>query len=355
MSSETYTVWEDTKEVRGSGLPSRWCMKVGITNGHKWSPPTTHELPADILHPLATIQWETCWELEDILCNYIGKTCRTVVLNDKVYLGVTCCGWQSGMVLEFSAHLAAWKVLPLPPVSSFGLSTYHSQLVLVGGKLNGTTLSNKLWVYDNDAWHCSLPPMPTSRQHPVVVNTGTPEHLVVTGGYQYARPIEVVEVLMEGQWVSCAPLYTLSTLNQEMVVFTMVTSTSVNSHNSSVVYCQLQSLVKACVRPDGASHTGELWNYLSVPDVYTGIAAYGKLLICQTSSGDLHALSPDTESWVHVGRLDNRIWGLLMTLCTGELAALTRESKSLHVKLLSVKGMYCRGGRKFKVERPSKS
>ena len=66
-------------------------------------------------------------------------------------------------------------------------------------------------------------------------------------------------------------------------------------------------------------------------------------------------LSPDTESWVHVGRLDNRIWGLLMTLCTGELAALTREYESLHVKLLSVKNMYCRGGRKFKVERPSKS
>ena len=335
MSSEIHTVWEDTKEVRGSGLDSGWCMKVGITNGRKWSPPTTHELPADILHPLATIQWETCWELEGILCNYIGKT---VVLDDKVYLGVTCDGWQSGMVLEFSADLAAWKVIPLPPASDFGLSTYHSQLVLVGGKLNGTTPSNKLWVYDNDAWHCSLPPMPTCRQHPVVVNTGTPEYLVVAGGYQYhAKHIEVVEVLMEGQWVSCAPLYSKprdGCIHNGNLYFIC--------QRSSVVYCQLESLVKACVQPDGVSDTGDIWNFLPGPDAYcdtVGVVAYGKFLICLTLSGDLHALSPDTESWVHVGRLDTE--GRLMTLCTGELATLIAEYNSLHVKLLSVKGMYC--------------
>ena len=45
---------------------------------------------------------------------------------------------------------------------------------------------------------------------------------MVAGGYQYCAE-QAVEVLMEGQWVSCAPLYS----NPEMVVFTMVTSTSV--------------------------------------------------------------------------------------------------------------------------------
>ena len=329
MSSEIHTVWEDTKEVRGSGLDSGWCMKVGITNGCKWSPPTTHELPADILHPLATIQWETCWELEGILRNY----CKTVVLDDKVYLGVTCDERQSGMVLEFSADLAAWKVLPLPPASDFELSTYHSQLVLVGGKLNGTT-SNKLLVYDNDAWHCSLPPMPTGRKRPVVVNTGTPEYLVVAGGYQYAGPsIVVVEVLVEGQWVSCAPLYSKprdGCIHNGNLYF--------SCQGSSVVYCQLESLVKACVQPDGVSDTGDLWNFLPDPDVYCimGVVAYGKFLICLALGGFLHALSPDTGSWVHVGRLDTG--GRLMTLCTGELATLSRRYDSLSVKLLSVKG-----------------
>ena len=231
-------------------------MKVGITNGRKWSPPTTHEHPADILHPLATIQWETCWKLEGT-CDFPGTS--TVVLDDKLYLGVSDLT-GAGMVLEFSADLAAWKVLPLPPVSDFGLSTYHSQLVLVGGKLNmnGTT-SNKLWVYDNDAWHCSLPPMPTGRKYPVVVNTGTPEYLVVAGGYPYhADPIEV-EVLMEGQWVSCAPLYSKprhgAGIHNGNLYFSC-------PDRDSVVYCQLESLVKACVQPDGVSDTGGLWNCL---------------------------------------------------------------------------------------------
>ena len=140
MSSETHTVWED---INGLG---RWRIR-------KWSPPTTHEPPADLLHPLATIQWETCWEVVGDMSIYAIHS----VDNDKLYLGMIDDG---DMVLEFSADLAAWKVLPLPPVSEFTLSTYHSQLVLVGGWLNGTT-SNKLWVYDNDVWHCSLPPMLT--------------------------------------------------------------------------------------------------------------------------------------------------------------------------------------------------
>ena len=338
MSSETHTVWEDTKEVRGSGLGSDWRMKVGITNGRKWSPPTTHELPADILHPLATIQWETCWKLEGT-CDFTGTS--TVVLDDKLYSGIGefkyygSHGLGAGMVLKFSADLAAWKVLPLLPVSDFGLSTYHSQLVLVGGQLHGVT-TNKLWVYDNDAWHCSLPPMPTCRYDPVVVNTGTPEYLVVAGGYQFwADPIEVVEVLMEGQWVSCAPLY--FNPNHGCI------------HNGNLYfsgqYCQLESLVKACVQSDGVSDTGELWNCLPYLDVIiTGMVAYGKFFICLTSSGDLHALSPDTESWVHVGRLDTRGRDdRLMTLCTGELAALNRGYNSLHVKLISVKGIHAHG------------
>ena len=297
-------------------------MKVGITNGRKWSPPTTHELPADVLHPLATIQWETCWKLEDIFSNYIG----TVVLDDKLYLGVTCDG---RLVVEFSANLAAWKVLPLTPVACFGLSTYHSQLVLVGGRLNGT-ISNKLWVYDNDTWHCSLPPMMTGRLYPVIVNTGTPEYLVVTGGYHCAQPIEVVEVLMEGQWVSCAPLYSkprYGGIHNGNLYF--------SGERWFVVYCQLESLVKACVQPDGVSDIGGLWNCLPDPEYIIGMVAYGKFLICQTVSDDLHALSPDTESWVHVGRLGS---GSLITLCTGDLAQITRGCHYLDVKLLSVKG-----------------
>ena len=101
-------------------------MKVGITNGCKWSPPTTHdhEHPADILHPLATIQWETCWKLEGKYCDYIGTS--TVVLDDKLYLGVTSGIDGFGMVLEFSDSLEG-----VTTASCFKFRTFH-QLMLVG-------------------------------------------------------------------------------------------------------------------------------------------------------------------------------------------------------------------------------
>ena len=96
--------------------------------------------------------------------------------------------------------------------------------------------------------------------------------------------------------------------------------------------------MKACVQPDCVSDIGGLWNCLPAPEYIIGMVAYGKFLICQTR--DLHALSPDTESWVHVGRLGS---GRLITLCTGELAELTRGYWSLDVKLLSVKGIRAHG------------
>ena len=149
---------------------------------------------------------------------------------------------------------------------------------------------------------------------------------------------------MEGQWVSCAPIYSNirdGCIHNGNLYFLINNILISNCQKSSMVYCQLESLVKACVQPDGVSDTEELWNCLPDPDdaYYIEVAAYGKFLICLTSSGDLHALSPDTESWVHVGRLDTGGWqDRLMTLCTGELAILTREYNSFHVKLLSVKG-----------------
>ena len=281
MSSETHTVW-DTDEVCGLGPDSGWHMNVGITNGRKWSLPTTHGPPADMLNPLATIEWETCWELQAPGRIYDGAI-RSVLQNGKLYVGM------AGMVLEFSDDLAAWKVLPPPPVTHYGLSSYHSHLVLVGGRLNGNT-SNKLWMYDNDTWHCSLPPMLTCRDDPAVVNTGTPEYLVVAAGGNAAK---VVDVLVGRQWVSCAAPW----------VATVCAIAGASVHNGNIyftgsfflAYCQLGSLVKACVQPDGVSDTKGIWDLVPVPvgmeyRSRMGIVAYGKFLICYNRYGHLYVL-----------------------------------------------------------------
>jgi hypothetical protein len=91
---------------------------------------------------------------------------------------------------ESNNDFSHWNRLsPLPS----GLSTYHSQLVLVGGQLNGCP-TNKVWVSDDGySWNTSLPSMPTAREFPIVVNTGTPEYLLVAGGYPCDQELEVVD------------------------------------------------------------------------------------------------------------------------------------------------------------------
>ena len=90
-----------------------------------------------------------------------------------------------------------------PPSKGYGISTYRSQLVLVGG-LDPTTqqATNKVWVSDDGSkWESSLPPLPTARKDPLVVNTGSPEYLIVIGAEE-----RNVDVLMGEQWMSAQPL-----------------------------------------------------------------------------------------------------------------------------------------------------
>ena len=54
--------------------------------------------------------------------------------------------------------------------------------------------------------------------------------------------------------VSCAPLYSDGGIHNGNLYFSCI--------RNSVVYCQLESLVKACVQPDGVSDAGEPYLFL---------------------------------------------------------------------------------------------
>ena len=72
------------------------------------------------------------------------------------------------------------------PSKYFGLTTYQSKPVLVGGTTSRFSAFNELWTLSDDRteWvHTdALPPMPTARWSPSVVNAGTPECLIIAGG-----------------------------------------------------------------------------------------------------------------------------------------------------------------------------
>ena len=120
-------------------------------------------LQIDLLHPFASLEWRECKELP------VGMDdAQAVWLEDKLYMG----GGYTFYTLESHRHEARlyiytpttnmWDAMDTP-VYWFAITTYHSQLVLVGGREyvspGGGPVSNKLWTLDEIGLQETLPPM----------------------------------------------------------------------------------------------------------------------------------------------------------------------------------------------------
>lgn len=133
----------------------------------------------------------------------------------------------------------------------FTLATYNSQLVLVGGvNGNGEDVNGLLVSSDGIDWQQSLPPMPTRRHGVLAVNTGSPECLIVMGGYVGEEYLctTTVEVLLEDQWSTVQP-----------IPFSLYRICTCTPHNgnlffeilhcdnySQLMHCKLESLIMSC-------------------------------------------------------------------------------------------------------------
>ena len=77
--------------------------------------------------------------------------------------------------------------------------------VCIGRGLDPTTqqATNKVWVSDDGSkWEPSLPSLPIACEKPLVVNTGSPEYLIVIGG----QIVEDVNVMIGEQWLAAEPM-----------------------------------------------------------------------------------------------------------------------------------------------------
>lgn len=162
-------------------------------------------MPVDLLNPLATLQWEKK-EFEGIwptIYTHDFMSMSTALLfKGRLMVMITFYNNQLSSLCEYSCDSSSWKMLPPLPCNSPGLSTYHFQLVLVGGYLPNDRDTNQVWVSGDDgySWSPSLPPMLKERSFPTVVNTGTPEYLLVTDGCAESYFDGAVEVLIGEQW-----------------------------------------------------------------------------------------------------------------------------------------------------------
>ena len=235
---------------------------------------------------------------------------QAVWLGDKLYVGT---GDEARLYIH-TPTTDTWSHINTP-VYWFALITYHSQLVLVGGKEfvgeydaythEWQVVTNKLCTLtEHDQWRNTLPPMKTKRCKASAVEFA--ENIVVAGGngdeWRIVN-INIVEVYNGHHWAEaqCLPIPCYN-----------MKSTVLNGHwylmggvgqGKEVCYASLDSLVASC-RPS-EKPLPSVWKRLpDVPHEHSSTVVYGNRLIAvggYPSSSSIHAYSPHTQSWVHVG------------------------------------------------------
>ena len=249
----------------------------------------------DLLHPLTGIR---CVIAKGRLPEHDGVF-AAVLFQDKIYVALKVpsycssnsdsddtCSSHSGsssfdgedthmhsVLCCSSGQLRSWKQLATFDVVGFGIGTYQSKLVRVGG-VEGlddvgsrwSVLSSVLVSDDGITWQNSLPSLPTRRAYPMVVTVGrNPEYLVVVGGCDYSPELKclpTVEVLAEGQW------YTLQSFPVPCVVGNHCFHNgklfmTLNSPYS-VFFCEVETLLAQCTEcVAGKEPRSSLWKTIA--------------------------------------------------------------------------------------------
>ena len=105
-------------------------------------------------------------------------------LNGKLYVGGGGIGGSDAQLLVYSPSEDSREVIPTP-TEDHALATYHSQLVLVGGR-DPTSYkpTSKVWLLEDRSWvpHPTVPDMPVSTSWSAAVGFG--DYLIVSGSEQ---------------------------------------------------------------------------------------------------------------------------------------------------------------------------
>ena len=239
---------------------------------------------------------------------------QAVWLKDKVYVGggMTSGNFRSAARLYIYAPATdEWTTLDTP-VCWFGLTTYHSQLVLVGGReyVGPNVLgeaTNKLWTLSEDGqWQKTLPPMPAPCTFASAMSHG--DHLLVINA-DYPSQV-CVHVYNDHHWASAQHppqlLYSIKSTIFDGHLYLMGRMLH-ESQKTCVYSTSLDSLLASC-QPNETSEPSYLWKKLTdAPSEWCCPVVFGNRLVAVGGSSDttlpssFYAYSSLTQSWVHVG------------------------------------------------------
>ena len=254
---------------------------------------------------------------------------QAVWLGDKLYVGG---GWTSGSVRDnaklyiYTPTTDTWSEIDTPVYDS-ALITYHSQLVLVGGmeyvgKGRLGSVTNKLWTLTgHDQWRETIPPMTTKHRSALAMEFA--DHILVAGGADNeCRTIDIVEVYNGHHWTKAQCLPKPSYDLKSTVLDGHWYLVGGRGQGKEVYYASLDSLVASCQPSE--KPLPSVWKRLpDAPHDHSNTAVFGNRLIAVGGflpSSSIHAYSPHTQSWVHVGDMPIELDSTCtVVLPTGEL------------------------------------
>ena len=252
---------------------------------------------------------------------------QAVVVGSKVYIGGNVYPGSLSRLLVYDITKKLWDILDTPTYL-YALTTYHSQLVLVGG-INPDTgrATSQLWVLDEQ--HKStqpLPPMTTRCYQAAAVSVG--DHLIVAGGCSDGGDALDEVVMYDGhQWRKVQPLPRACSLVKSAVhkknwYLAGGRMEQKNEQGYVIYHTSLDSLIAT------KDNAGKLSVWKKLPDAplkWSAPAVPSNQLITvgggiNNYSSAIHAYSTTTNSWVHMGDLPGACYSPdSVVLPTGEL------------------------------------
>ena len=282
----------------------------------------------NLLHPLTSLEWSKRNEIPVGVFN-----AQAVVLENKVYIGGGCMSPEpSSILLVYDFTKDLWDKLDTP-TQWYALTSYNSQLVLVGGTDPNTGIAtNQLWVLNEQCkWTQPLPPMTKERYQASAVNVG--DHLIIAGGKGSSHvPLGEVEVYDGHQWRGAQSLlrprtWMKSVLHEGKWYLDGGTQAE---EDCSIYYTSLKSLI-ATTHSEGDEQSS-VWKELpGSPLLWSTPAVFKNQLISVAGypySSAIHAYFPSNMSWVHVGDLPVACYSTCaLVLSTGELMVTGGDSE----------------------------
>ena len=273
---------------------------------------------------------------------------QAVLLGDKVYVGGGDSTYDisPAVLLIYDCHDDSWKTLETPTVN-YALTTYNSQLVLVGGRDPiSKHVTNQLWALD-EQWHWtqSLPPMTTKRSRASAV--GIDHCLIVAGGHDELCLLDVVEVYDGHYWRKVQSIPKASCFMKSCLHKGIWYLAGGDAQEREIIFTSLHSLSASKSLNVPARQTSVWKSMTNVPLKWSTLVTIGKQLITvggHSHSSSMYVYSHSTNSWVYVWDLPLACHSTCtIVLPTGELLVVGGEKACgplSHTFRAKIKGGY---------------